>query len=42
AGEALGADANGVLTLGFAPDRAHLFAADGLRRKVIVRERVPA
>ncbi len=42
AGEALGADANGVMTLGFAPDRAHLFAADGLRRKVTVRERVPA
>ncbi|XOK11582.1 ABC transporter ATP-binding protein [Agrobacterium tumefaciens] len=42
AGEALGADANGVMNLGFAPERAHLFAADGLRRKVTVRERVPA
>jgi multiple sugar transport system ATP-binding protein len=42
AGETLGADANGVMTLGFVPERAHLFAADGLRRKVTVREQVPA
>jgi multiple sugar transport system ATP-binding protein len=42
AGDAVGADMNGVMNLGFAPERAHLFAADGLRRKVTVRERVPA
>ncbi|WP_313615911.1 ABC transporter ATP-binding protein, partial [Rhizobium sp.] len=42
AGEALGADADGVMNLGFAPERVHLFAADGLRRKTTVRERVPA
>ncbi|RWR27996.1 ABC transporter ATP-binding protein [Sinirhodobacter populi] len=42
ADEALDADADGVLRLGFARDRAHLFGADGLRRSLSPRERVAA
>jgi multiple sugar transport system ATP-binding protein len=38
----LGADAGGMLRLGFDPQHAHLFGADGLRRTVSLPERVPA
>ena len=38
----LGADAGGTLRLGFDPQHAHLFGADGLRRSVSLPERVPA
>ncbi len=38
----LGADADGVLRLGFVAGRAHLFGADGLRRTLHVLERVAA
>ncbi|WP_429931949.1 ABC transporter ATP-binding protein [Agrobacterium vitis] len=40
--EAIGADAHGLMTIGFAPERAHLFGADGTRCTVSVRERVAA
>jgi multiple sugar transport system ATP-binding protein len=40
--EAIGADADGVMLLRFAPDRAHLFGADGQRRALPVRTRVTA
>lgn len=41
AGEALGADADGLLHIGFAPDRIHLFGENGLRIER-TRERVLA
>lgn len=40
--ETLHADADDVLHLGFTPERAHLFGDDGLRRDVIMREKVVA
>ncbi|MUZ56793.1 ATP-binding cassette domain-containing protein [Agrobacterium vitis] len=40
--EAIGADAHGLMTIGFAPERAHLFGADGTRCTVSVREQVAA
>ncbi|MGV2126682.1 ABC transporter ATP-binding protein [Agrobacterium vitis] len=40
--EAIGADAHGLMTIGFTAERAHLFGADGTRCAVSVRERVAA
>ncbi|GGD35118.1 ABC transporter ATP-binding protein [Aureimonas glaciei] len=41
-GEPIGADADGLLHLGFARDRAHLFGADGVRCRTVVSDRVAA
>ncbi|MUO80645.1 ATP-binding cassette domain-containing protein [Agrobacterium vitis] len=40
--EAIGADAHGLMTIGFTAERAHLFGADGTRCAVSIRERVAA
>ena len=42
AGETLETGADGLTHLAFAPERAHLFGADGARRELSVRERVAA
>jgi len=42
AGETLETGADGVTHLAFAPERAHLFGADGARRELSVRDRVAA
>jgi multiple sugar transport system ATP-binding protein len=41
-GEPVGADADGLVHLGFARDRAHLFGADGVRCRTQVSDRVAA
>ena len=42
AGEPTGVDGNGVLRLGFTPQRAHLFDAHGMRCETFVPERIAA